>query len=133
MMKSKKVFWYGGFIFSLICLILSLLMMIIFTCTHVSENTPLLIFGVFLFQTLSYDPLLNSVMPLNTKEFNLTDDTGHIWRCTVAFVNCREPYYKIEGEWTNLCSSNRLIARSFIRIGAPDVGANTFFYITLIF
>lgn len=86
-----------------------------------------------LFQTLSYDNVLESVMPRNIKDFYLTDDTGHVWSCTVAFVRSKEPHYKIEGEWKHFCSSRGLTAGTFIRIGASKMGANISFFVTLKF
>jgi hypothetical protein len=86
-----------------------------------------------LFQTISYDQFLESVMPRNTKDFYLTDDTGHVWNCTVAFVPSKVPHYKIEGGWKNFCSSRGVTAGTFIRIGAPKIGANISFFVTLQF
>jgi len=72
-------------------------------------------------------------MPRNTKEFCLTDDTGHVWNCTIAFISSKKPHYKIEGEWKHFCSSCGLTVGSFIKIGATKVGANTSFFVTLHF
>lgn len=89
---------------------------------------------VFVFlQTLSYDSFLNSVMPIDTKEFYLTDDTDHVWSCTQSFVSSKKPHYKIQGEWKQFCLSRNVIAGSFVRIGAPEVGSNISFYVTLQF
>jgi len=72
-------------------------------------------------------------MPRNTKLISMTDDYGGIWKCSVLFVPSKEPHYRFEGDWKQFCLCRKVTAGSFIRLGAPNFGANFSFFITLKF
>lgn len=70
-------------------------------------------------------------MTSDCTEFSLVDDSGHKWLCTVDLVFDSIKYFKIGGQWQNFCECRSLCEGTIIKIGAPKLGINRIFYITL--
>lgn len=81
--------------------------------------------------TLSYDRYLDSILPMDTKVFYLTDDTCVLWRCTNNFVVSPEMCYEIGGGLKQYFLTRGLKELSRVKISAPRRGRNLFLYVTL--
>jgi hypothetical protein len=59
---------------------------------HLMETKAVILIRLFLESFLSGD----------TKEFFLTDDTRHLWKCTKTLVRCPKVEYKISVDWSDI-------------------------------
>ncbi|KAI5433371.1 hypothetical protein KIW84_020593 [Lathyrus oleraceus] len=80
---------------------------------------------------ISFNGFGELVMTSDCTEFSLVDDSGHKWLCTVDLVFDSIKYFKIGGQWQNFCECRSLCEGTIIKIGAPKLGINRIFYITL--